>query len=132
MTVTQQQMLWFLVVGSIGFMIDGGGLFVLTEFFDWSPITARVVSMPLAILVTFLMNRYLTFKAKNLPWVRAVVTYITANAVSQGINFGLYTLLVLAFAVLYQEPMVALVMSSAVAMVFSFLLSKYWVFKQHD
>lgn len=126
----KKQILWFLVVGSIGFIIDGGGLFILTSFFDWSPIYARVISMPLAIIATFVLNRSLTFKDKSKALGRSFATYVTANAVSQGINFGLYTALVLSVSSLYEVPMIALVMSSAVAMVFSFLLSKYWVFKK--
>ncbi len=125
----KRELLFFLIAGAVGFMIDAGGVFILTHLADWHPIPARLPSFLIALTVTFFLNRYLTFKASDVSFKRGAIKYISANAVSQSINFGIYSVLILVSKFFYNVPILALVVGSGVAMVFSFTLAKFWVFK---
>ena len=127
-------MLWFLVSGSIGFLVDAGVVLVLTGL-GWTPIWARLLSIPIAMSATFLINKNMTFKSeKNAKQTKSlslqIITYIFANALSQVINFTAYSALVLSVPLFYQQPIWALAIGSIIAMGITFTLSKYWVFKE--
>ncbi len=128
----KQQIFCFLIVGTIGFIVDGGGVWLLTSLTTVSPIIARVPAMSIAIIVTFCLNRSLTFRAHHQSIFKSFIAYLSANAVSQGFNFMLYSLLLLMSAFLYDTPVVALAISSIAAMSLSFVFSKYWVFKAYE
>lgn len=59
-----QQILRFGVVGAVGFVIDGGMLWLLVAS-DVNPYLARALSFPTAVLVTWLLNRSWTFSDAN-------------------------------------------------------------------
>lgn len=124
----RHQTLWFVIVGSIGFIVDAG----LTQGLSYlllHPIAARIPAIGIAVFVTFLLNRKYTFQAENTSFIRGLCDYVAANIISQGFNFGLYSLLVMQFAVFAFYPFAAVMIGSLAAMGVSFALSKYWVFR---
>ncbi len=56
------QMLRFGAVGGVGFVVDGGLLWLLIGF-DLNPYLARALSFPVAVVVTWALNRNWTFRA---------------------------------------------------------------------
>jgi putative flippase GtrA len=53
----------FAVAGTVGFVVDSVTLLALVQGAGWQPLPARLVSMPVAILATWLINRLWTFRA---------------------------------------------------------------------
>lgn len=51
----------YIVVGAIGFVIDGGIMTALHGVLTWSPMAARGVSFPVAVSATWMLNRHWTF-----------------------------------------------------------------------
>lgn len=123
---------FFLIAGGTGFMIDAGGVYVFSHLFDVHPVIARVPSFLTAIMVTFFINRTLTFAhARHAPIGKAFMKYISANGLSQGVNFVVYTSLVTFMSFFHHFPVFAVAAGSAIAAVISFLMFKYIVFKPH-
>lgn len=56
------QMLRFGAVGGVGFVVDGGLLWLLIGL-DFNPFLARALSFPVAVIVTWALNRNWTFRA---------------------------------------------------------------------
>ena len=129
----KKQLFYFLIVGSIGFIIDAGGVFLLSHMLDFSPILIRIPPFICAIFVTFYLNWKYTFStasgAEHIGLAKAVVKYMSANAASQGLNFAIYTGLVMGFSIFYNAPYLAVTLGSLSVMFLSFALSKYWIFK---
>ena len=55
------QMLRFGAVGGVGFVVDGGLLWLLIGL-EFNPYLARALSFPLAVVVTWALNRNWTFR----------------------------------------------------------------------
>lgn len=125
----KQQLLWFLIVGTIGFIVDAGITHILAKEIGFYPIIARVPAIAIAVIVTFLLNKIFTFKAGNQNWAKAFGAYITAQAASQAVNFMIYTLLIWSSAAMQNQPAIAVAIGSIAAMSLTFILSKFWVFK---
>lgn len=58
------QILRFGVVGGVGFAVDGGLLWMLVSW-DVNPYLARALSFPVAVIVTWALNRSWTFRAHS-------------------------------------------------------------------
>lgn len=54
------QILRFGVVGGVGFVVDGGLLWLLIGL-DFNPYSARLLSFPVAVVATWILNRNWTF-----------------------------------------------------------------------
>lgn len=120
----------FVLVGAIGFLVDGGILMLLHHGFDVNLLQARLVSFAAAVTVTWYLNRQHTFaahKAANAmdEWWR----YTVVNGIGALINLGLFLWLVYRFTVLATWPIVALAMAATVALVFNFFASRHLAFR---
>lgn len=125
----KQQLIWFLIVGTIGFIVDAGITHILAKEIGFYPIIARVPAIAIAVIVTFLLNKILTFKAKDQDWVKAFSAYVTTQAASQTVNFLIYTILIWSSLFMQDQPAIAVAIGSIAAMGLTFILSKFWVFK---
>lgn len=118
----------FLIVGSIGFAVDGGILLILTSFAGWMPVPARVVGIPVAVSVTWWFNRMWTFKsgrARSMEHQYAL--YFVVQLAGLAVNFAIFAGLVRLpwFATC---PIAALAVASTAAMFATYVLSRYFVF----
>lgn len=121
----------FILVGGIGFIIDAGGLYVMTLLTDWNEIIQRIPFFIVALLSTFALNSAFTFQNHTQNLFRSFCAYLSTNAVSQGFNFAIYSVLVLFIPFFTAQPVAAVFIGSAAAASVTYMLSKYWVFKAH-
>ena len=117
----------FVVVGSLGFIIDATVLSLLVHVWDWHPYAARALSFPPAVTVTWLCNRRWVF-SRTADAAREYGAYFGVQAVGAGINFGTYALLIALIPSLARAPLVPLVAGSALALVFNYSAVRRWVF----
>ena len=120
----------FLVVGAIGFVVDGGILTLLHSLYDFSLLHARLVSFAAAVTVTWYLNRQHTFTASKderafQEWSR----YAVVNSIGALLNLGLFLWLVYRFSILAAWPIVPLAIASAVALVVNFFVSRHLAFR---
>lgn len=114
----------FVVVGVLGFVVDGGGTALLV-YLGVHPLLARIPALLAAIVVTWLLNRSLTFKVDK-PKSRVELLRYAAVALSSALmNFLLYGGLVLAGL----QPFFAVAVATVVLLLYSFLAYRRLVFR---
>lgn len=97
----------FLAVGGLGLITDLGIFTAIPMHFD-RPLAVRIISLACATLVTWRLNRALTFNASGRSQRDEAFRYAGVTAISQGTSFALFTLLVLTvFAWLPQAALLA-------------------------
>ena len=112
-------LLRFGLVGGLGFLTDAAILQSLLATTLLDPISARLVSIGLALFVTWLLNRYLTFAPSSRGTVVEGARYGGIGIASSALNYAVYAALIL--AVPSMVPLAALAIASVIAMGFSFL-----------
>ena len=80
----------FLVAGALGFCVDAGLTVALTAGLGVSPYVARPPAVIVATLVTFLINRAFTFRARTGHWPSEFARYCLVAASGQALNYAVY------------------------------------------
>lgn len=120
----------FGLVGTLGFVVDAGVMQMLVSLAGAGAIEARAVSIPTAVLATWVLNRSFTFgKTGADAALPSLVRYVAVSAAGAAVNFLVYTALVLASSTLAAYPMIPLAIASIVALVFNYLGSKHFAFR---
>ena len=108
----------FGVVGGTGFLVDAGLLALLIHG-GWTPLPARVVSILVALTVTWQLNRRVTFAMSGAGSVGEFGQYLSLGAATSGFNYAIYAALIASGVT--RSPFVALMAGSAAAMVVTFV-----------
>ncbi|HJQ61108.1 MAG TPA: GtrA family protein [Vineibacter sp.] len=122
----------FGVVGAVGFAVDGGLLTLLVAHLAWGPISARVISFPAAVFVTWFLNRVLTFRAAtraSAPSAREYGRYFAVQIVGALVNVAVYAGLVSLWSALSRVPLIPLAMAASLALVVNYLGTRGMVFR---
>ena len=115
----------FLSVGVVGLAVDLG-LFSLLEWLGVNFMIARAVSLPIATLVTWTLNRRHTFEATGRKAHQEAMRYVLVTAVAQSVNYGV---MALAALVLPHLPhVIAAFVGSVVATLFSYTGQRFFTF----
>ncbi len=102
----------FIAVGCIGLLTDLG-VFTLIAAYVHYPLAVRLVSLAVATLVTWRLNRTLTFARSHRAQHEEAVRYAIVTAVAQGSSYAIFAALVL--TVLGGLPQAALMCGAGVA-----------------
>ncbi|VVT30573.1 GtrA family protein [Rhizobium sp. EC-SD404] len=122
-----RRVLAFGMVGAIGFAVDAGVL-ASGLYFGLNPLSARILSIAAALLVTYVLNRTLTFGKSGRSVAAEGLRYGGVGLSSAGLNYLIYAGLLLAFPRLV--PLAALVAASAAAALFSYFGYQKLVFRR--
>ena len=119
----------FIVIGTIGFCIDGGILTMLNSVYGMELVPSRLVSFSVAVTVTWLLNRIRTFahRADARP-VREWGRYALVNGIGAMLNMTIFFWLVAQFDQLARVPLVPLGIAASIALIFNFFASKHVAF----
>ncbi len=110
-----KRFLRFVIIGGIGFVVDAFVLISLLLWTPFDPFSGRVVSIAVALSVTWVLNRLLTFG----PSSRHVAVEGARYGGSAAVNYATYSALILLAP---QLTMIAtLAIASIVGMGFSFI-----------
>jgi putative flippase GtrA len=115
----------FLCVGSLGLLTDLGAFTALIAGFD-RPLVVRLVSIALATLVTWRLNRALTFDASGRRQHHEAMRYAIVTAAAQGLSYCVFAGLVLTG--LGHVPQAALLIGAAIAACFSYYGHRLFAF----
>jgi putative flippase GtrA len=127
-----QQARRFVIVGAIGFLVDGGILTLLHSVFDFSLLHARLCSFSAAVTLTWYLNRQHTFAAsKDVRAVHEWGRYAIVNSIGALLNLGIFLWLVDRFAALALWPIIPLAIASAIALTVNFFASRHLAFRHH-
>jgi putative flippase GtrA len=109
----------FVAVGGAGFLVDAGALALILWTTPLDPFTARLLSIAVALTVTWQLNRLVTFGASSRPVSVEGARYGGVGAATSLVNYCAYALAIWTLPAL--PPLAALAFGSMVAMVFSYL-----------
>ena len=120
----------FIVIGLVGFVVDAGVLLLLHERSGFGLVGARFISFPVAVSVTWYLNRRWTFhdrqsNAAAAEWGR----YAVVNSAGAVINMGIFLVLVSQSAAMAARPLIALGLAAGVSLVFNFIASRQIAFR---
>lgn len=82
----------FCLVGGIGFAVDALVLLLLLNIFGDHPLLARIPSIALAIVTTWLLNHYFTFQMPAPPSLHNWLRYAALNLGVLTVNLSIYVL----------------------------------------
>ena len=121
----------FAVGGVIGLLIDASVVQMLVSIEGWNPYLARIVSFLLAASFTWWWNRRHTFatrssgRSAHAEWLH----WMGLMSLGAVVNYGVYAVLLLAFAWLHRWPAVAAAAGSAVAAALNFCMARGVLFR---
>jgi putative flippase GtrA len=115
----------FVIVGIAGFLVDGLILSGLVRFGGWNPFLARIVSMSVAVLCTWLAHRYWTFPSGRFrPALRQTMIYGLVQLTGLSINYVIFAALVSSGGVWRTFPVLAVAVGSIGAMAVTYVLCR--------
>jgi putative flippase GtrA len=116
----------FLGVGGLGLITDLG-TFTVVLALGPHPLAARVVSLAMATLVTWRLNRALTFDASGRRSSDEATRYALVTLVAQGMSYAIFAILLL--TKLASIPQVALLIGAVGAAFISYNGHRLFAFK---
>lgn len=116
----------FLGVGGLGLITDLG-TFTIVLALGPHPLLARVVSLAMATLVTWRLNRALTFDRSGRRSHEEAMRYALVTLVAQGTSYTIFAILL--FTKLAAIPQVALLIGAACAAFISYNGHRLFAFK---
>jgi len=110
----------FIIAGLIGFSIEVLIIYLGTNYLKMGPSSPRLISYPLALFITWKINRIFGFQVEEPANLKEITKYAFSNILAQGLNLSSYFLLV-SLTFLSNLPTVALVCSTLLSMFISFV-----------
>lgn len=117
----------FALIGGGGFLVDAGLLLMMLEA-GAGAYLARIISIGCAMLVTWRLNRALTFGASDDGQLREAVRYAGIALSVAALNYGIYAGLILFIPVC--PPLLATAIATAICMLISFAGYRSFAFRQ--
>jgi putative flippase GtrA len=124
----------FGLIGAIGAIVDLGGASVLYGEYHIGPLTAKAISILAATIVTYVGNRFWTFRHRvNQHWAREIIIFVVLNAVGlliaeaviTFVHYGLGHHSTLAFTI-------ASIAGTCLGTIFRYFAYKKWVWLAPD
>lgn len=131
----RQRTIWhqlaaFLLAGGTAFVVDASVLTILVKLAHFDPFVARVISICMAMVVAWLMNRHWTFAVGEAATATEFLRYAAMAATASALNYAVFAAILLIDGSV--EPLTALVVATAVAAVFSFAGMRLVVFRKAE
>jgi putative flippase GtrA len=122
------QLFRYAIAGSVGFLVDGGILYLLVSS-GAGPYESRAISFPLAVTVTWLINRYFTFAGARRGGTRQYAAYFGLQVGAAAVNFATYSAVLWAIGVSPAKSVLALAVGSVIGLAINFFGCKFFVFE---
>lgn len=123
-----KQLVKFSLIGVIGFFIDGYTLIYLFNELDLNIVISRVISFSFAVLVTWFLNRTLTFTRNKQSKKIEYSKYLVVQVFGALINFSIFLSLIYIFKSLENMLLVPLGLGAIVSLFFNFYFTKVKVY----
>jgi putative flippase GtrA len=117
----------FLFSGGLAFAIDALVLKLLIHFLGLHPIVARLGAISVAMVAGWLSHRTLTFAVSAPPSKSEFARYAAVAWTAAAVNYGMFVLILLMWPA--TEPLLALVASTLVSMVVSYVGMRFAAFR---
>ncbi len=118
----------FVLSGGTAFLIDAGITTFLIHVARLDPFSARLIAISIAMVVAWLMHRTITFAVKAPPSLREFMKFAAVAWSANALNYAIYVVILLVWPATW--PLAALVASTGVATVASYLGFRLGVFRK--
>ncbi len=110
-------------------MVDAGVLMLVDGVLG--PYVGRLVSFALAVLTTFVCNKFFTFanRESGLTLPREFGRYFFAMIAGGSANYASYAALVYFVDIVAAWPVIGVAIGSVVGLAINFALAKNWIFR---
>ena len=108
----------FIAVGGLGFALDLGLTLLCARWFD--PAVARLIAIAVAVGITFIFNRRVTFASSDPAIFNEALRYCAVSLAGAGINFACYQAILAQAGQSAPALLLAVVIGSGVAMAANF------------
>ena len=127
-----KKLLYFIFVGGIGFIIDGGLMILLSHVYSLDIYLSRLISFSIAVLATWVLNRTLVFKYDINPNISKRAEYgryITVQIGGALTNLLVFTLILTTYPLMKEIPIIPFSIGALFGLVINFSGTRYWVFR---
>jgi putative flippase GtrA len=133
----------FLVVGTVGFVVDFGTLTTLVEVFGVQPLVANVFSFSAAVVSNFIFNRYWTYPdSRSKPLIAQLRQFTVVSVFGLLTNTAIFWVAKLAFNPILDGSGVAVLegrgyipakmVATVVVLFWNFFVNRYWTYNDVD
>lgn len=124
-----KELAFFGFAGTLGFLADSGALYLVKDYLGLY--SARLVSFFFAVIITWLVNRNLTFRSKpsNLSIFQEFIKYLGMMSIGGLINYSTYAFLIFKFEIINIYPIIAVAAGSITGMAANYAQMKYLLYK---
>ncbi|MCB1865253.1 MAG: GtrA family protein [Chromatiales bacterium] len=120
----------FGAVGATGFLIEASLITLLVHGLGWGPYQARMISFPIAVSVTWYLNRTFTFAdLAGGCRKREYGRYVLVNTVGAGTNLSVYAIAVALSGQIARWPVLGLVLGAGAGMFINYLGARHFAFR---
>ena len=116
----------FLLAGTLAFLADAVVLAGLIRLAGFDPLIARLFAIATAMVVSWLLNRSITFRVGTPPTAREFMRFAALAWITAALNYAVFAAVLLALPGTY--PLVALVISSLSAAIVAYICMRFAVF----
>ena len=124
----------FSLVGGFGFTVEGSLLTYLSVYEQWDIYLSRLLAFSVAILVTWLLNRNITFAARKYdsPLHKEGMRYFLVQSVAAATNILVFAALVYSVQLFLQYPVLPLIVGGLCGWAINYTAASRWVYKQRN
>ncbi|MDP3445496.1 MAG: GtrA family protein [Ignavibacteria bacterium] len=120
-----EQVMKFVIVGGLSFVLDFIIYYVLTNFFSVYYLTAGFFSFTLSLIFNYLMSMRFVFKSKDdLKKTHEFIIFVSLSVMGLGLNLLCLYILVDLFRM---NDLIAKVLVAGIVMVFNFVTRKIFL-----
>lgn len=117
----------FVLGGVLALLTDMAMLRLLTDAAGLGPLIARPVSIAVAMVVSWLVHRTVTFRVTQSPTLAEFGRFAAVSWIAQAVNYGVFSVILIVRPATVQE--LALVLASLVSMIVAYLGFRFGVFR---
>ena len=118
----------FLFSGGSAFVVDAAINLALIHLAGFNPFVSRLISISCAMVWAWLMHRRVTFAVAAPPSFGEFVRFAAVAGSANALNYAIYAAILLVWPAV--APLAAQIVSTAVAMVASYLGFRFGVFRR--